>query len=260
VTGGIQPTFTVLLVADPPPPTTRAGGEDPAGRYEALVAFGRAAFAAGGQVALPVDTGIAPLLATLALEYAPVGFRRVVVMETQRPDAWARCLLAPFVARGAVDILGLDGQPVDLGPRADGDGPEGVDAPRQPVRPELVEVSGARAAMLISPAPAALDDLDVLRRSGVRIAVLRNTAMTASRTRSVRSTIPAPASRRAVRRAGGRVATRTGPVRRCPTATSCSVSWRSGRPRNPMTDPAADSGRPLIAQVSCGIPELGHGC
>jgi hypothetical protein len=183
-----RPDLTVLVVADPPPTTARPNGEDPAGRHEALVALARAVFSAGGRLAVPADTGVSLLLGTVALEYAapPVAERhmaaerpRLLVMETERRDEWARQLLTPLVIRGAIDYVDENGQPIGRELRAGLDGPtfpDANDSLRQRVTPALLQSVEANAAVLLSPARAALDDLRLLRVFGIRTVTLRNTA------------------------------------------------------------------------------------
>ncbi|HEX7303718.1 hypothetical protein [Lentzea sp.] len=180
----VRDDFTVLLVADPPPQRPRPGGEGPAGRQEALVSLARAVFAEGGRIALPADAGVAVTMATVALEYEGPRIaerrteagqqHRVLVVETERPQRDARAFLAPFAARGVVEYLDPDGDPVLLGlgePELFGE--EGI---RQPVTPELLRLVRPRAVVLISSSNRSFRDLAVLRDSGVPVVAFGTTA------------------------------------------------------------------------------------
>jgi hypothetical protein len=146
-------------------------------------------FSAGGRLAVPADTGVSLLLGTVALEYAapPVAERRMtaerprlLVMETERRDGWARQLLSPLVIRGAIDYVDENGQSVgrELGAEPDHGlrFPEDNDAPRQRVTPALLQSAEANAAVLLSPARATLRDLRLLLEFGIPTVTFRNTA------------------------------------------------------------------------------------
>jgi hypothetical protein len=183
-----RPGLTVLLVADPPSPDRRLGAETPAGRHEALVALARAVFAEGGRLAAPVDVDIALVLGTVALDYSapPVAERRaeappaqLTVMETQ-PEPLARTLLAPFAARGALRYLDAEGSevPLDLTAVA-AEHPGLSEVHRHRVTPRMVEVTRPMAAVFISPARPAMQDLAVLRGAQVRTIVFHDSVLQA---------------------------------------------------------------------------------
>jgi hypothetical protein len=175
-------------VADPPSPDRRPGAEAPAGRHEALVALARAVFAEGGRLAAPVDVDIALVLGTVALDYSapPVAERRaeappapLTVMEMQ-PEALARTLLAPLAVRGALRYLDPEGSEVrlDLSEVA-AEQPGLEEVHRHRVTPRMVEVTQPMAAVFISPARPAMQDLAVLREAQVRTVVFRDSVLEA---------------------------------------------------------------------------------
>jgi hypothetical protein len=166
--------------------TRRETVEPPVARHEALVAVGRAAFAQGVRLAMPVDAEVSILLATIALEYTapPVAERRaepapapLIVVETVAPMPSARALLAPFHARDAVEYLNQDGLPVGLG----SDRPDAYVEPafrrRQPVTDALVRATHPRVALFISPSRGAREDVQVLRRNHTPTAFIRSSVI-----------------------------------------------------------------------------------
>ena len=183
-----QPDLTVLLVADPPPPDRRPGAETPAGRHEALVALARAVFAEGGRLAAPVDVDIALVLGTVALDYSapPVAERhaeappaQLTVMEMQL-EPLARTLLAPLAVRGALRYLDAQGSEVrvDLTQVA-AEQPGLAEVHRHRVTPRMVEVTRPIAAVFISPARSAMEDLAVLREAQVRTVMFHDSVLEA---------------------------------------------------------------------------------
>lgn len=186
---GRRSDVTVLLVTDLPPAATRdmpqvqrrETVEPPVARHEALVALARAAFARGVRIAVPVDAEDSILLATIALEYTapPVAERRskpapapLMVMETVAPMPAARALLAPFLARDAVEYLNQDGLPIGLGSDRPDTPVEPTHGRRQPVTDQLVRATHPRVALFISPSGAAREDVQAIRSTGTPMALM----------------------------------------------------------------------------------------
>jgi hypothetical protein len=113
--------FRVLLSAWPPQaPWRHAEREDPRAelasateRYDAIVGLARAVFALGAQLVVPADPDIVPLVASVALDYAPLpaSERReqvaapLKVVETVRLEPQLRAALSPFMALDAVRYM-----------------------------------------------------------------------------------------------------------------------------------------------------------
>ena len=159
----------------------------PAARHEAVVALARAVFAAGGRIALPADAGVTLVVASVGLEYAPArpAERRadaappsVLVMETGTGHQRPRNLLAPLAARGVVEYRASDGHVLSVmellqpGPSES----NGSDRGRDLITSGFLETARPDGAVLLSSGRATVQDLEVLRGSGVRVMVLRGTA------------------------------------------------------------------------------------
>jgi hypothetical protein len=151
------------------------------------VALARAVFAEGGRLAAPVDVDIALVLGTVALDYSapPVAERRteapparLTVMEMQ-PEVLARALLAPLAVRGALRYLDAEGSEVRLDLSEAAEQPGLGEVHRHRVTPRMVEVIEPMAAVFISPARPAVQDLAVLQEAQVRTVIFHNSVLEA---------------------------------------------------------------------------------
>ena len=182
--------FRVLLSARAPEPSrTRAPGEDRRAdeasateRHDAIVGLARAVFAVGAELVVPADPDTVPLVASVALDYAPLpaSERRervaspLTVVETARLEPQLRAVLSPFMALDAVRYVDANGDPVEPDPEWARELEESEHL-RHPVTVDLVERFAPRGAVLVSPGPEAEEEIDLLHELGMRVAVIAAT-------------------------------------------------------------------------------------
>jgi hypothetical protein len=183
---GPHAAFTILAVVGSAP-VVKGGQEDrwdermatAADRYEAILAVARATFAVGGRIVMPADRAIAPVVASIALDYAelPATERTVApttplaVIDTGGYDDTLDALLQPYAARGAVTRYDADGEPMATRPRE----PRELDPSaghRHPVTDALIERWQLAGAVYVSPDDAAADEIGRLEARGIEVAVL----------------------------------------------------------------------------------------
>ena len=177
-----QRPFSVLFAVWAPSTreVPRRSAPSPALRHEAIVSAARAVFALGGELVVPADPDVAPLLAAIALDFtaSPTaeGDRRprrpLTVVETGGPDPFIRSRLAPYAARGAVRyVLPLDDEVIIADDRHL---PRGLRR-RHAVTPELLAEHRLVGAIFISPHRDADVEMRLLQEHGVEVAVLMDT-------------------------------------------------------------------------------------
>lgn len=186
--------FTVVLAAWSLPPEASRDPRLAFERRDAIRAFTRAVLAAGGSIAMTADGHVAPLVAQIALDYAPgaLAERRgerpaapLVVMETERRDDTVRGRLAPFAWRHAITYVDGDGRDVSAElPRAPADEESPGDEPPAKERPRRQRLTGRFiermrpvAAVVISAPADALEELAVLRMAGLDTVALGRTML-----------------------------------------------------------------------------------
>jgi hypothetical protein len=175
--------FSILLAAWPPPEhyDRRPGLVSPSLRHEAIVSVARAVFAAGGELVVTGDADVTPVIAAVALDYAPqpLAERRehprspLAVVESGGFDPTLRALMNPYIHHDAVLYLDADREPVERDRRWLGG--ELHEHRRHPLTRWVIERFDPRGAIVVSPDREALGEIEMLREFDVPVAVLAST-------------------------------------------------------------------------------------
>jgi hypothetical protein len=176
--------FSIALAVWSPPEEAELQRHttSPAMRHEAIVSAARAVFALGGELVVAADPNVVPLIAAVALDYAPAPSAErmeaprtpLTVLETAWHDDTLRTLLAPYAAHDAVTYLGPDGERVEFG-RDWASRSIGTQGARQPLLLRGVRAQRTRGAIFVSAPAEAEREIDAFEKSGIPVAVLLST-------------------------------------------------------------------------------------